>query len=87
MDEEAASNLRGRICSILTKARPPPLNLQKDERAALKVLKEEENILVLPADKGNATVVMDTAEYHEKMKDLLDDPVYKKGQKRSNISN
>ena len=36
------------------------------------------NTIVLPADKGNATVMMDAAQYEEKMKDLLADTVYKK---------
>ena len=51
--------------------------LDRSERAALKLLKEDKDITVLPADKGNATVVMDTAQY-EKVKNLLADPVYKK---------
>ena len=79
-DKEAASDLRGSVCSILRGANPPPPNLSKDERAALKALKEDVNTIVLPADKGNAAVqvVMDAAQYEEKMKDLLADTVYKK---------
>ena len=36
------------------------------------------NTIILPADKGNAIVVMDAAQYEEKMKDLLAGTVYKK---------
>ena len=39
--------------------------------------KEDKNITILPADKGNATVVMDAALYKKKIQDLLDDPIYK----------
>ena len=77
IEEEAADNLRGSICGIVRKARLPTPNLQKDERATLKVLKEDRNITILPADKGNATIVMDVALYYKKVQDLVDDPIYK----------
>ena len=34
--------------------------------------------MIVPADKGNATVLMDRESYDEKMNTLLDDPVYGK---------
>ena len=77
-NEKAASDLRGSICSILRRAKPPPSNLDKSERTALKTLKEDKSITVLPANKGNATVVLDMAQYEKKVKDLLADQVYKK---------
>lgn len=76
MDEESASNLTNTVCNVLKKAKPPPPNLDKDERTALKTLRMSDNITILPADKGNATVVMDTDQYKEKLKNLLEDPVY-----------
>jgi len=36
-------------------------------------LKRKTNILILPADKGRATVVMDKEDYERKVCDLLDD--------------
>ena len=75
---EVASELRGRVCGVLRKARPPPSNLHK-ERTALRTLKQDKSIVVLPADKGNATVIiMDTDKDEEKITDLLKDPVYRK---------
>ena len=50
----------------------------RKERMALKNLKENRDIVILPADQGNDTVVMDSNQYEQKMRDLLDDPVYKK---------
>ena len=70
--------MRGSVSSVLRKAKPPPPNLEKDERAALKSLREDKTIKVLPADKGNATVVMDATQYEEKIRDLLTDPIYRK---------
>ena len=81
MVNEEAADLRGSVRNILKKAKLPPPNLQKDERAAIKALKEDKNITILPADKGNATVVMDTSQYVEKVKDLLTEPVYEKVKK------
>ena len=41
----------------------PPSNLSKDEQVALKQLQKEPSIIILPADKGKATVVMDKEDY------------------------
>ena len=40
---------------------------------ALKDLSSDEKILVLPADKGKATVVMDKADYDDKIQLMLSD--------------
>ena len=78
LNTEEASELRGSVCSLLKRARPPSSNMDKEERAALKTLRQDKNIVVLPADKGNATVVMDSARYEEKVTSLLEDPIYKR---------
>ena len=44
-----------------------------DEQKALKRLKTDENIVILPADKGRATVVMDKTDYNGKMDSLVND--------------
>ena len=41
-------------------------------REALKILKEDESIMVLPADKGRANVVKGTDTYRAKMSTLID---------------
>ena len=48
-------------------------NLSSDERKAIHELKADRDIMVLPADKGKAMVVMNTSEYKQKFKKLLDD--------------
>ena len=48
-------------------------NLNRDELRALKRLKNDDTIVILPADKGRVTVVMDKSEYYEKMSHLVED--------------
>ena len=54
---------RIKIVGAIAKAKPPPVNLLPQERKAIKTLQEDDRILVLQADKGQATVVMDRAQY------------------------
>ena len=43
---------------------------------ALKLLNKDESIVVLPADKGHASGVMDTDTYHTKMSTLIENRPY-----------
>jgi len=43
----------------------PDNNLTKDEQQALKRLKNDNNIVILPADKGRVTVVIDKTDYFD----------------------
>ena len=47
-----------------------------EEIESLRALRSNKDIIVLPADKGNATVIMHTQEYHAKMEQLLTDNTY-----------
>ena len=40
-------------------------NLIKDEQHALKRLKNDENIVILPADRGRVAVIMNKTDYHD----------------------
>ncbi|XP_063386884.1 uncharacterized protein LOC134672866 [Cydia fagiglandana] len=74
-----AECLRQDVSSLLRYSKLPKPNISKQERQALSLLRKNEDILVLPADKGNATVVVDTAVYEEKVTQLVGDPnTYKK---------
>ena len=46
-------------------------------KQALKSLKEDDTIMVLLADKGRASVVLDTETYRQKMKNLIDSVPYR----------
>ena len=39
----------------------------QEKEEALKELKQDENIVILKADKGNSTVVMNAQEYNDKI--------------------
>ena len=73
LEPQKADALRSEVTFTLHKARPGIPNLSKDEREAIKRLRQDESIQVLPADKGRATVIMDKQEYESKVKAMLDD--------------
>ncbi|KAJ9592804.1 hypothetical protein L9F63_015526, partial [Diploptera punctata] len=52
-------------------------NMSSEEIRALKDLRDNTDIIILPADKGNATVVMNSADYDLKMTALLNSEAYK----------
>lgn len=76
LKEEEAETVRQEVCHVLRHSRPPKQNITRAERTALKKLRENKEVVILPADKGNATVILNSADYREKMMKLLDDPAY-----------
>ncbi|XP_070386669.1 uncharacterized protein, partial [Dermacentor albipictus] len=75
VDQSRRDEARTRVVSVLSKlhAQPTVDTLCKQERDAIKRLQENRDIVVLPADKGNATVLLDRSKYIEKMCLLLSD--------------
>ena len=71
-----ADELRWKVRQVLEKSKSPKPNITKEERLAIKSLQRDENIVILPADKGNATGVMDKAEYSNKLADLIENGGY-----------
>jgi len=65
--------LRAQVAGALNQAKRPKSNISKGERQALRTLAKEKSVAILPADKGKATVIMDAAEYEEKVKEMLSD--------------
>ncbi|XP_037529362.1 uncharacterized protein LOC119406703 [Rhipicephalus sanguineus] len=55
-----------------------PSNLSPEEKRALRELREDPTIVILPADKGNATVVLDRRDYDRKVQDHLVSGTYGK---------
>ena len=66
LSEPTKDNIRRRIASTIQSASLTDNNLTKDERQALKRLRNDNDILILPADKRRVTVVMDKTDYHHK---------------------
>jgi len=73
LSESAKDNIRSRSASTVQSASIPDNNLTKDEQQALKRLKNGNNIVILPGDKGRVTVVMDKTDYFDKMDALVND--------------
>ncbi len=63
-----AAKLRTEVASTIKSAKIPSSNLSRNELKALKKLKKEDSIVILPADKGRATVVMDKEKYEDQVK-------------------
>jgi hypothetical protein len=53
-------------------------NLTGAERRAIRALKANEVLTILPADKSNATVILNTTDYVQKIHALLEDQAYRK---------
>ena len=77
LDRVTGTKLREEVKRCLDRAKPPKSNLSGWERDALRSLQRDDSIVVLPADKGNATVVVDRTSYNSKMMELLSDGSYK----------
>jgi hypothetical protein len=45
--------------------------MSNEERAALKNLRNDENLVILKADKGGVTVLMNLSDYNRKMNEHL----------------
>ena len=71
--ELSESTKDNRVTSTLQSASLPNSNSTPDKQKALKRLKTDENIVILPADKGRVTVVMDKTDYNDKMDSLVND--------------
>ena len=56
---------------ILRQSKPPKRNINKSEAVAIKNSKNNKEIMIMKADKGNATVVMNTTDYETKMVEHL----------------
>src|SRR5579859_6508041 len=69
---------RAQCRKALEKSKPPQSNITRSEAQALKQLKKDDSIKILPEDKGNATVVMDSPEYDQKINDLINTDQYVK---------
>lgn len=63
-----------------SKTADPPrwTNLSREERRALGALKQDNSIVVLKADKGNVTVILDASHDYQKILAILEDRSFKK---------
>ena len=80
LNEKNGQTLREGVQCSLREAKTPEPTLTRTERKALKELKDlsrRKGLKILPADKGNATVMMDSTQYASKLGDLLAEDSYR----------
>nr|VZI18684.1 unnamed protein product [Spirometra erinaceieuropaei] len=70
---EETRSLIGHQMSILLMTHGPREVLSKVRRDALRELKADKDLVIVPADKGRATIVLDRTDYLQKAKGLLED--------------
>ena len=77
---DEAEIVRQDTCRILRNAtsQHQKANVTKRERIALKNLRKNEDLVILPADKGNATVLLNKEDYIRKMEEVIRDGPYRK---------
>nr|XP_050041095.1 uncharacterized protein LOC126538259 [Dermacentor andersoni] len=75
LPSEVREEARTRAIGVLSKwrTRNPQARFSPAEKQAVEGLRNNDSIAILPADKGNAIVLLDRSDYNEKMKDLLSD--------------
>ena len=71
--EEQATKAHVGVVGALSRAKPPPRNTLPGEMKEVKQLAIDKDIVILPADKWIATVVMNRSDYSAKMQAMLDD--------------
>ena len=76
MDHKSADALRLGVSAALRRAKPPKSNLSFQQRKALRNLRIDNDIVIVPADKGRATVILDKSDYTRKMMQILEDDKY-----------
>ena len=76
LSDQYAQELRVEV-NILLKMPKPQKNNSREEKNALRELREDKDRMVLMADKGVAMVVMDRKEYQDKVESLLATSAYR----------
>ena len=64
---------RSKVVKVLKRAKLPKPNISKEKKRAIDELKQRDDIVILNADKGNSTVVMNKKEYNQKLENMLSD--------------
>ncbi|BHF57380.1 hypothetical protein SprV_0100032100 [Sparganum proliferum] len=70
--DETKNLIRHQVPSHLTAYRPLDV-LSKVEHDALKELRDDSDLVIVPAEKGRSTVVLDRTDYNQRVKSLLED--------------
>ena len=77
LTDQDAQELRVEVNILLTRTKLPKNNISREEKKALKELREDQDGMVLMVDKGVAMVVMDRKQYQDKVEGLLATSAYR----------
>ena len=66
LSDQNVQELRAEVNILLRRAKPTKSNIRREEKKALKELREDQDRMVLTADEGVALMVMDRKEFQEK---------------------
>jgi hypothetical protein len=75
---ERAEEIRQETCRIPGESKPRKTNTSQEDRDKLQALRNDMDIRVLIADKGNAMVVLLSEDYRSKISNIFSDPIYRK---------
>jgi hypothetical protein len=78
LSEDTAQDLRQETIRILKDSRQSKSNLTGAERKALRSLTASGLLTVLPANEGNAAMVLGTSDYNRMIATLLEDKANEK---------
>ena len=68
-----ANYVKSKVIGVIKNHRPPKPTLSSEETKALKELRNDLNLVISKADKGNTTVVMDKTDYDKRLLTILED--------------
>ena len=72
LSQSAKDTIRDSVANTLkTYKVPAVVNISKEEKRALDNLRKDEQVTIVPADKGRSVVVMDEDEYKQKVSVLF----------------
>ena len=73
MTQDEANRVRFEVTKALQSFKPGKDNLTAEERRALRSLREKEDLMILPSDKGKSVCVLSKEQYKSKVQDLITD--------------
>ena len=74
LPESNKESVRATITNILKYSKPPTTSkLSRQQKLALKNMRKDDSITIIPAAKGKSIVIMDNDDYSRKINDLLND--------------
>ena len=76
MPTEEADTIHADLSSVTHRTEAPKPNCTRNQIAALKSLQQNDKIIILPADKGRATVILNKEDYIRKCNEHLENGPY-----------